>query len=77
MNGALERIAKLIADEFGVDPATITEATELDAMGLDSLDRVELAMLVEDEFAFEPPRHVEGDRTTVGNIVAAIAGLPS
>lgn len=75
MNGALERIAKLIADEFGVDPDTITEATELDTLGLDSLDRVELAMLVEDEFAIELPRHVEGDWTTVGNIVAALAGL--
>jgi acyl carrier protein len=75
MTGALERVAKLIADEFGVGE-TITEATELDALGFDSLDQVELAMLVEDEFAIELPRHVEGDWTTVGHIVATLEKKP-
>lgn len=77
MNAPLERVAKLIADEFGVEADTITEATELDALGLDSLDRVELAMLVEDDFALELPRDVEGDWKTVGDIAAGLAGLLS
>jgi acyl carrier protein len=64
MNGALERITKLIADEFGVDPATITEATELDALGLDILDRV--------EFAIELPHGMEDGWKTVRDVVVGL-----
>jgi acyl carrier protein len=64
----LPRVANLINGYTGVLAETITQDTDFDAIGFDSLDRVELAMLVEDEFHIELPRDAEGDWKTVGDI---------
>jgi acyl carrier protein len=51
-----DRVKRVIAEQFGVDPTTITDDSNLAAdHGADSLDQVEIGMGLEDEFGFEIP----------------------
>lgn len=46
-----EKLRELLAEQFGVDPETITrETTFVEDLGADSLDLVELMMTIEEEF---------------------------
>ena len=46
-----DKIKEIICTQFDVDPETVTEETNfLSDLGADSLDVVELAMNIEDEF---------------------------
>ena len=50
----LEKLCELIADQFGVEPATVTADTAFeDDLGADSVDLVELSMALETEFGLE------------------------
>jgi len=49
-----ERINKCLA-ELGCDTATSEDLKFRDDLGLDSLDWLELAIMLEDEFGFEIP----------------------
>ena len=50
----LEKLCALIADQFGVEPATVTAETSFeDDLGADSVDLVELSMALEEEFGLE------------------------
>jgi acyl carrier protein len=68
MTAILPRVAQIIATECGADAATIDQATTFDALGLDSIGRVEIAMLIEDEFLVEIPPSLEDSWATVGDI---------
>ena len=46
-----EKLCKLIAEQFGVDPETITAFVE--DLGADSVDLMDLSMALEDEFGME------------------------
>lgn len=47
----LEKLSGLLAEQFGVDPKTITMDTAFaEDLGADSLDLVELMMTLEEEF---------------------------
>lgn len=60
-------------EEFGADPAEITLEAKLEAIDIDSLDLVELAQIVEDEYGIElKGEDVEGI-ATVGQAVDLIA----
>ena len=48
-----EKLSALIAEQFNVDPDTITMDTSFEDLGADSLDIVELTMAVEEEFGLE------------------------
>ena len=49
-----EKLCALIADQFGLDAETITADTALvDDLGADSVDLVDLAMALEDEFGID------------------------
>ncbi len=51
-NFDIDRVRTLIAEYIGVDAKRVTdEAHFTDDLGLDWLDRVELLILIEDEFA--------------------------
>ena len=69
-----EKIKEIIIGQFGVDPDGITEDTEFLAdLKADSLDVVELAMSVEEEF--DIPEIEEEDIKsiqTVGDLVAYV-----
>ena len=48
-----EKIVALLAEQFGVEPDTITMETSFEDLGADSLDIVELSMALEEEFGVE------------------------
>ena len=49
-----EKLCKLIAEQFGVEPETITTDTAfVDDLGADSVDLMDLSMALEDEFGME------------------------
>ena len=49
-----EKLCKLIADQFGVEPDAVTADTAfVDDLGADSVDLVDLSMALEEEFGME------------------------
>ena len=48
-----EKIAALLAEQFGVEADSITMDTSFEDLGADSLDIVELTKAVEEEFGLE------------------------
>ncbi|MGE4548452.1 MAG: acyl carrier protein [Intestinibacillus sp.] len=48
---AFDKLCELLAEQFGVDPKSITmETSFIEDLGADSLDLVELMMSLEEEF---------------------------
>ena len=65
-----ETVAKLLSEQFGMEPADIAEETSFEDLGADSVDIVELSMALEEEFDIEEMG--EEDLTnvsTVGDLV--------
>ena len=49
-----EKLCKLIAEQFGVEPDTVTSDTAfVDDLGADSVDLMDLSMALEEEFGME------------------------
>jgi acyl carrier protein len=61
--GIETRVRNIIAEQLAVDPASITSATLLNDLGMDSLDAVELVMAFEEEFQQEV---ADEDAETIG-----------
>ncbi len=60
-----DKLCKLIAEQFGVDPETIAPDTAfVDDLGADSVDLMDLSMALEDEFGME-----EMDSDSIESIV--------
>ena len=64
------KLCKLIADQFGVEPDSVTADTSfVDDLRADSVDLVDLSMALEDEFGME---EMEADEiesiNTVGDL---------
>ncbi len=56
MSDIAERVKKIVVEHLGVDAAKVTDnASFVDDLGADSLDRVELVMAFEEEFGIEIP----------------------
>ena len=71
-----EKIRDVLAQQFEIDPETITPDTNLiDDLGADSLDVVELIMSVEDEFGIAIPDESAASLVTVAKIVDYIEKL--
>ena len=71
MHEIMERMQKIIAEQFGVDADSITEATSFEEdLGADSVDLVELVMAMEEEFQIGEVREEElSSLATVGDCV--------
>lgn len=68
----LSRIQEIIVDQLGVSYEHVKpEANLIDDLGADSLDQVEIIMVLEDEFDFEIPDEVseELSRATIARLV--------
>lgn len=65
-----EKTAEIIANYKEIDAATIKAETTLSELGLDSLDTVELAMSLEDEFGVT--LEMTEELKNVGDLVKAI-----
>lgn len=69
----IERLTKIIRENTDSNNITINEYTALIAdLGLNSLDLVNLACIVEDEFDIEIPDRAIKDFKTVGDVIAFI-----
>ncbi len=65
-----DRIKKIIVKQSGIDESKITENSSfLDALGLDSLDIIELIMAFEEEFDIEIPDKDAEKMKTVGDVI--------
>ncbi len=64
-----ERIRSIVADQLGVELAEIRpDSSILDDLCADSLEIVELMMVLEDEFEIEVPDEVEEAIRTVADV---------
>lgn len=69
----LDRLTELIRENTGDDNIIINEDTVLMAdLGLSSLDLINIAYLVEEEFDIEIPDRAIQDFKTVGDVIAFI-----
>jgi acyl carrier protein len=72
----LEEVRQIVAERAGMAPAAIEESHALETdLGLDSLDRVEIVMEVEEEFDILVPEEVSDKVRTVGDIVEGVLRL--
>ena len=60
-----EKVAKLLAEQFGLEVEEITEDMGMDDLGADSVDLVELSMNLEEEFDIEEMSEEDIDRKSV------------
>ena len=71
-----EKVREALAQQFELDPETITLDTNLiDDLGADSLDVVELIMSLEDEFGVSIPDDDAAQLYTVGRIVEYLENM--
>lgn len=71
-----ERVQQILVDHLGVDAHKVTEAASfIDDLGAGSLDYVEIATKVEDEFGIEIDDNDWYDILTVGEAVKLIDRL--
>jgi acyl carrier protein len=72
MNQAMttsDRVRKIIATFGAVDGASLTDSATFDALGVDSLDLVEIVMGIENEFGFDIPDVAVEQFRTVGDAI--------
>ncbi|MBF0530027.1 MAG: acyl carrier protein [Deltaproteobacteria bacterium] len=71
-----ERVKQIVADQLGVDLSDVTpEASFVDDLGADSLDRVELIMAMEEEFDIKVDDQDAEKIKTVGQLADFIVNL--
>jgi acyl carrier protein len=64
-----EQLFTLVSRQLGIDEADIAlESNFMNDLGADSLDTVELVMILEDEFNIEIPDDVASELYTVGDV---------
>lgn len=69
----LERVKKIIADYLDINPANISESSNLtDDFGIDSLNFIELIMELEEEFQIRISEDNVYQVETVGQLTAVI-----
>lgn len=75
MQDIFERMQRIISEQFGVEPESVTEDTSFEEdLGADSVDLVELVMTMEDEFKIGEVREEElASLSTVGDCVDFLA----
>lgn len=73
----LEKIIKMVAEQFMIEEETVTEATAfIEDLGADSLDVVELTMALEEEFALpDTPEEEMMKIHTVGDLADYVASV--
>jgi acyl carrier protein len=68
-----ERVIKIIATQFGREPDTITETTDIaNDLGADSLELAELLLAFQEEFNIDIDDAETQNLATVGNVITQI-----
>ena len=69
----LTKLAEIFSKDFGIEAERVTPEGKLnDDFDLDSLDRVEILMMVEEEFNIEIPDEEAEKFTTIADVVRYI-----
>ena len=69
----LDRIREVICRFVELDPETLTEETNIRSeLGLNSLELINIAVAIEDEFDVELPDREVGNIETLGDAIAII-----
>ena len=71
----LDRIKKIIATQIGAEEAELTPEADLEELGADSLDAVELMVAFEEEFGISVPDDDIVALRTVGDIAEYIESM--
>lgn len=70
---SIDKIKKLLAEQLNIDPAKITENSRvIEDLGADSLDVVEMLMVLEDEFNVTVSDEESLTLKTVGDIAKLV-----
>ena len=69
----LEKVTDIVCEELGIDKADATPDANVQELGADSLDLVELIMRLEEEFDVEIPEEMAVKITTVQEAANAVA----
>lgn len=69
------RLTAILTDEFAVPADEITEDATFEALGLDSLDLVEVTLVIDEELGIRIPDDRLGDITTPGDAVTVLDDL--
>ena len=73
MSEIAERVKKIVVEHLGVEKSKVVpDASFIDDLDADSLDTVELVMLLEEEFNIEIADDVAEKITTVGDVIKHI-----
>lgn len=67
-----DRVRAIITDHLGVDAEKVTDDATFEGLGADSLDGLELAMALEDEFKIVIDDVEIADAATVGQMLALV-----
>lgn len=68
-------LIKLVAEQVGSKQDTITLESNFKDIGADSLDVVEIALAIEDEFEIEIPDDLDEEIETVGDMLRILKKL--
>jgi acyl carrier protein len=71
----LETLQDILIDEFALTREQLTPDAELDALGVDSLDLLELMFKIEDRYRLAIRDDVPTTLSTVNDVVVYIDGL--
>ncbi len=78
MNNIINRVKRIVADQFALSESEVTpEKNFITDFGADSLDSVELAMALEDEFEIEIPEELAETIITVQSAIDLILKFPN
>jgi acyl carrier protein len=67
-----QRLAAVAAEALGLDPAEISPSSTWDELGADSLERVELSLMIEDAFDVRLPEDAEPEEMATPGLVAGL-----
>ena len=74
MDTMRDRVSRVIADQFNLAEDRVTDAATLDSdLGATSLDRIEVVMTLEEEFANDISDDQASRLDTVGDVMACVA----
>lgn len=72
MNTTAERVKALIANAADCGVEQVADDKSLSDLGMDSMDRYELTLYIEEEFGIEIPDEDAAPLNTVGEVVALV-----
>jgi len=67
-----DQIQEILCVQLDLDPKLVQPETTLDELGADSVDMVDLAMTIEDEFQIEVPEEDLENMKTVADVVSFV-----